>query len=111
MGDLLLPAVLWLGWVSMGVGCEGSVAAGCWVDGKQRQDVSLVQNLSLGTGADVPRQTILLPGLRSCPWRQSPTTSVFLLSQCLSSYFGVELGIRGLRSTLGQCRRECLWMR
>lgn len=76
--------MLWLGWVSVGAGCEGSVAAGWWLGGKQRQEIPLVQNLGPSTRADVPGQTILLPGLYLCPWRQSPT----LL--CLSSYTGLN---------------------
>lgn len=55
---LLLPAVLWLGCVSVGDGCKGSMAAGWWPDGKQRQNISVVRNLCLSTRAEVPRPQI-----------------------------------------------------
>lgn len=51
----------------MGAVCEERMSEGWWQDVKQGQDKFLVQNLGLGTGADVLRQ--MLPGLQLCFWR------------------------------------------
>lgn len=79
----LLPGVLWLGWVS---GCEGSVAASCWLDGNQRQDTSCVQSMGLSTRAAWPPIV---------SWEAVTHSSVLLLSQRLSSDAGLNWASQG----------------
>lgn len=100
--------MLWLGWVSAGAGCEGSVAASWWLDWKQRQDISLVQNLGLSTEMMCQgRPSYWLAPIMSVEAITHP--SVQLVSM-LEFICWVGPGIGGLRSTLGQYRRGCLWM-
>lgn len=64
--------------MSVGGGCEGSVAAGWRLDGKQRQGTSLMQNLGLSTRADVLGKTYCLASNRVLGGNHPPFGAPFV---------------------------------